>query len=230
MNKGKVKKKIYKRWWFWTVAIIFILILANPLNNNSKTIKEKNSVESDKKKSEEKVVEDKTKTRDNSTAVETVLATGNFIVGQDIPKGRYVCTSDSSGNFIIYDKDNIPVVNEILGDENFGVTKVTVDIKDGEKIDIGGIKNVKFTPANTELLQELTTGIWEVGLDIKEGRYVASSAKGQGNFIVYRKGLPITNEILSDSGEFGVPSITLEIKNGDLIQISALEKVIFNSK
>jgi hypothetical protein len=75
------------------------------------------------------------------------LSTETYTVGQDIPKGRYVAktTSDGSGNFVIYDGSNL-VVNEILSNTSvYGIPSVTVNLKDGETIEISGINSVIFT-------------------------------------------------------------------------------------
>lgn len=75
------------------------------------------------------------------------LYSGRFIVGEDIGKGRYTATSTGgTGNFIIYNKSNIPKTNEILGDS--GVKQVTVDLDDGDIITISGLNQVNFAPTN----------------------------------------------------------------------------------
>lgn len=242
MEQIKVKKKFYKKWWFWTIVVI-LLIGAIGGNASQGTTKKDdaskpvatNNASSGEKPKEEPKEESKeepkeeTKTRDNSTAVLTTLGAGSFIVGTDIPAGRYVCTGDSSGNFFVYEKE-FPVVNEILGgQENLGVSSVTIDLKDGQKIEISGINNVTFTPAETKLLTELSAGTWIVGFDIAPGRYVCASAGGNGNFFVYRNGLPRVNEILG-GGEFGVENVTTDLKDGDKVQICGMDKVIFTVK
>lgn len=47
--------------------------------------------------------------------------------------------------FYVYEKE-FPVVNEILGgQENLGVSSVTIDLKDGDKVQICGMDKVIFT-------------------------------------------------------------------------------------
>lgn len=232
-----VKKKFYKKWWIWAIAVVVVLGVAGSAGeagkkatSNSEVFKNETSLtkpsENKNVKKEEPVKEGET--RDNSSAKETTLSTGKFVVGEDIPVGRYICTSDSSGNFIVTDKNGLPIINEILGNDDLGVSKVTSDFKDGEKIEISGMKNVHFTPAETKVSNELSAGNWVVGLDIDPGKYVAEVNNGQGNFIVYKNGFPTVNEILDASGNMGVPSVTLKLEKGEVISISGLNQVVFN--
>lgn len=168
-------------------------------------------------------------TRDNSSAKETDLGTGSFIVGTDIPAGRYVCSSKSSGNFIVQD-GQMPVVNEILGGGDFGVDSVTVDLLNNQVINISGMPNVNFKPAETALRTELTTGEWVVGLDIEPGRYICEPLEGSGNFNVYDGSFPTVNEILGSASGFGVPSVTATLKEGNVVKISGLKTVKFTAK
>ena len=206
MSSGK--KPIFKRWWFWLIVIILIIAFANGGEEGGDSTKQE-SVEEAEVTEEENVEEDTAEqaeedadeeeeaaarlneedsqklTRDNSSAEETTLNTGTFTVGEDISEGRYVITGDGSGNLFVYDGD-FPVVNEILDPTGeFGVKSVTTDIKDGQQIEISGISNVTFTPAETSISNILTTGTWIVGLDIAPGRYDAAAPSGSGNFFVY---------------------------------------------
>ena len=174
---------------------------------------------------------DREMSRNNSSAVLTTLNTGKFEVGTDIPEGRYVITGDGNGNLFIYDENDVPYVNEILGGGDFGVESVTTDIKSGDKIEISGINNVTFTPASTFMHEDaLTTGNWVVGLDIAPGRYDITSADGSGNLFIYNTtGWIEVNEILG-GGDFGVEKVTTKLEEGYIITISGINKVNFKLK
>lgn len=80
-----------------------------------------------------------------TTMKQDSLTTGDWIVGIDFEPGRYDVTSTGgNGNFFVYDDSDFPVVNEILGGGEFGVEKVTVNLKDGYVISIQGMNEVKF--------------------------------------------------------------------------------------
>lgn len=257
MARNKEKKPFYKKWWVWCLVIIILLILFNTRgdndtnNNGNNTEISNNNTEANDNKVEDvndnqDTEQDKTAnakptaqatqepentlSRDNSSAVLTELNTGSFMVGTDIPAGRYVISGDGSGNLIIYNSSGVPYINEILGGD-IGVNTVTTDISEGDKIDISGINKVTFTPAETKLSEgTLTTGNWIVGLDIQAGRYDAESTSGNGNLFVYNKqGLPVVNEILG-GGDIGVDKVTIDLKDGNMISISGMNEVKFTKK
>jgi hypothetical protein len=165
--------------------------------------------------------------REHSAAVLTTLNTGKFKVGTDIPEGRYRITGDGNGNLFIYDTNDVPYVNEILGGGDFGVESVTTDLRTGETIEISGMKKATFTPAETTLYKDaLTTGNWIVGLDVPEGRYdIKSVGGGSGNLFIHNvTGWIEVNEILG-GGEFGVDTVTVELKEGYSITIGGMNQV-----
>lgn len=216
--------KSFKRKWLGLLLVATLGIAAVGCSSTTPSDSGDGTTKTEDKK------EEKAQTRDNSTAKETTLAAGTFYVGEDVPVGRYVVSGDSTGNFFVYDKSGMPKVNEILGTDGFGVETVTINLEEGQKIEISGINNVKFVPAETKMLSELSSGSWEVGLDVEPGRYIASVDEGTGNFFVYRKGLPKVNEILDASAGMGVQNVTIELEKGDVIQINGLEKVKLEKK
>jgi hypothetical protein len=175
------------------------------------------------------------KTRDNSSARLTKLGAGTYTVGADVPPGRYVITAakGESGNLSATTDDDPLAINEILGDAGgLGVPSVTTSLVKKEVIKIEGLSHVTFRPASTRLRKALSTGDWEVGLDIAPGRYVATPKKGQsGNFTVYdTDGLPATNEVLGKAGGLGVPNVTLALTDKEEINISGISIVTFIKK
>ena len=167
---------------------------------------------------------------------EVTLFTGEWVVGEDIKAGRYVITTDEgeSGNFFIKESpDGSSRENEILGVSAIGsgVSSITTYLKDGEVIEISGLNNVYFTPKDSELVTELGTGTWVVGLDVKPGKYIATVDEGQsGNFFVRDlNGSTSVNEILGVSGiGTGVEKIKIKVEEGQLIEVSGIEKVYLN--
>jgi hypothetical protein len=129
-----------------------------------------------------------------------------------------------SGNFIVQGTDSY---DEILGSaSDLGVPKLRAQISDGDSIQISSLSQVTFTPVTTPFVTThsqvtLYAGTWTVGQDLGPGRYVAMPGPGQsGNFIVTDEGV---DEILG--GSMGVPSVTLNLKNGDVIQVGSLSQV-----
>ena len=182
-----------------------------------------------------KVNLEKILSRDNSLAEETNLTTGAFIVGQDIPAGRYVFTGDGIGTLSISDGE-IVVINETIDSTtNEGVPTVTTDLYDGQKIEVLGGNNLNITPAQTLVRTSLSTGNWVVGLDIQPGNYICEpvmdntegSLKGRGTLIIYDGEMALINEILDSTGEEGVKDLKVELKTGQTISICNLPQVKF---
>ncbi|MFA2720642.1 hypothetical protein [Bacillus paranthracis] len=65
------------------------------------------------------------------------LGSGEYVVGKDVPAGRYKATPVGQGsNFVVYDRDGIAVVNTILGSSDTGGTgDYTFFCKDGNRIE-----------------------------------------------------------------------------------------------
>jgi uncharacterized protein YjdB len=161
------------------------------------------------------------------------LSAGNWKAGKDLPAGRYqITTSSGSGNLFIGIGTN-HFVNEILssGEDGFGVTVVTTDIKAGDTIQIAGLDSVKFTRVTNVKSNTLHSGYWTVGKDIASGRYKATTTSGSGNLIIHRGSNLTVNEILSSKADgFGVTSVTVILKSGDRIYISGLDQVKFTKR
>jgi hypothetical protein len=159
----------------------------------------------------------------------TTLGAGTFSGGKDVPVGLYVVTAPGqSGNFIVTGTDTY---NEIFGQ---GVTKIRVQISDGDQIQLSGLSSVAFTPVSTPFVTThsrviLFAGTFIVGQDIGAGRYVATTTPGSsGNFIV--SGTDSVNEILGQNGVGSVPSVTTDLTDGDVISISGLGQVTMAPK
>jgi len=163
------------------------------------------------------------------TGKATTLGAGTFSGGKDVPVGLYNVTAPGqSGNFIVSGTDSY---NEIFGQ---GVTKIRVQISDGDQVQLSGLSSVTFTPVSTQFVTTHThvtlyAGTFIVGQDIGAGRYVATTTPGNsGNFIV--SGADSVNEILGQNDAGGVPSVTTDLTDGDVITISGLGQVTMTPK
>ena len=157
------------------------------------------------------------------------LGTRAFTGGTDVAAGLYDVTTgpDQSGNFIVNGTDSY---NEVLDSSSSrGVTRIRVQISNGDQIQISGLSQVFFTPVSTPFVTThsaatLYAGTWTVGQDLGPGRYVATAGAGQhGTFTITGEGV---NEIMSSDSRSGTASnVTFSVQNGDLIEISGLNQV-----
>ena len=89
------------------------------------------------------------------------------------------------------------------------------------------------TPAPVAPTREVTgtattlgAGTFSGGKDVAPGLYDVRAGGGQsGNFFV--NGTDGYNEILGTNHGFGVPTVRVQISNGDSIQVSGLSQVVF---
>lgn len=160
------------------------------------------------------------------------LGAGTFTTGKDVQSGLYDVTPvQGQGNFIVNDSSDKLKINKVLGtSQGIGVSKVRVEIAEGDKIQLQSINKAHFEPVTTPYITEaksisLYSGVWKAGKDIAIGRYKAVPASGSGNFIVYdQSGMPKVNEVLGgDAG--GVKEVTFDIEDGDIINIANLNQV-----
>jgi hypothetical protein len=158
------------------------------------------------------------------------LGAGNFTGGTDVAPGLYDVTTGSgqSGNFIVSGTDSYNEVLDSAGGR--GVPEIRVQISNGDQIQISGLAQAFFTPVSTPFVTtqsavSLYAGTWTVGQDLGPGRYVATPGTGQsGTFIITAEGV---NEHLSSAPRHGSASssVTFNVQDGDVIEISNLAQV-----
>jgi len=160
-----------------------------------------------------------------------------YIAGVDIEPGRYMVTAETGfGGFVVYEVGTeYPEISEAIGyfaDPHY-IPSVAVTLVDTQEIMIYGSKlnRLTFTPLDTELLTELCTGVWVVGMDILPGTYVVRSKDGRsGDLTLFDGDLPIARVSLGDSGGAFKTSEIITIKEGEIIRISNIPTVSFEQE
>lgn len=174
--------------------------------------------------------------RSNIGAEEIII---NAVV-RDMPdiipnKGRYsispIMSQDGfpqSGRVLIYDQDNVLLVSEVF-DSFYGVGSVTVDLNGSHSVHVDGINQAMITPVDTQLSNELSAGIWEVGKDIEAGEYsVYVPEYGFGDLHVFEEGKPPrVFEFLDASPE---SKVNIQLIEGQRLRVSGLSLLQFEPK
>lgn len=157
------------------------------------------------------------------------LGSGNFTGGTDVAPGLYDVTTGPGqrGNFVVSGSDSY---NEVLDSSgNRGVPEIRVQISNGDQIQISGPSQVYFTPVSTPLVTShravsLYAGTWTVGQDLGPGGYVATPGTGQsGTFVITAEGVNVN--LSSEPRRGAVSSVTFDVQDGDVIEISGLKQV-----
>ena len=90
----------------------------------------------------------------------------------------------------------------------------------------GGYSTVTIKPVKTELSTELTTGIWDVGLDIEPGNYTISIPDGYGFVQIFEEGKdPQLFELMG--GELTDSKSQVQLKEGQKVRVSKVSMVKF---
>lgn len=164
------------------------------------------------------------------------LEDGQYVVGEDVPAGRYVITGQEPGNLMIENNENRNTsIMETLNDEDIdmGVPSATVDLTEGDEIELMGLELTTFTPVKERTRSDvLTTGTWDVGTDIEPGSYeVTTTGSKSGKIMVYEGigELPLVDQPIDPEGELGPESVTLELEEGQQVIVSVSPELSFEA-
>lgn len=165
--------------------------------------------------------------RSNSAAtnvfIEPILQEGNDVT---LPEGRYEITALMAGNVFVRDEHGTLLFHDIIARSPYGVERITVDVNGKHIIHVDGFDNVMITPVPTQLSNELSPGIWEVGKDIKAGNYTVKGT-GLGYLQIFEQGQsPQVFEVIG----WGSESVSeIQLKDGQKIKITGAQTVQFNT-
>ncbi|AZZ60065.1 hypothetical protein DSM07_01350 [Oenococcus sp. UCMA 16435] len=241
----KIKKPFYKKWWFWVIVVIFFIGAATGGGSSSKTSKSSNNhvkaaVSSTKKT---KTVASSSSSASSSsvasapanTAKTVDLATGNWSVGtgKDIEPGWYTITATGgSGNLQTDDGEVNAILGTTIDNDLDQVDSYRADLKSGQTLQLSGLQGIHLAAITSRIPIDsgnLSAGSYEIGYDIKPGRYTISAVQGSGNL---QTDDGIVNEILGTTADASLGQVTNvtvnlikgETLNSSLEQISLIKK------
>lgn len=166
--------------------------------------------------------------RSNANTKE-VIVDAIYNEGKDVslPEGRYLITGQLTGNVYIRDKEGKELFHALLAPSPLGVDSVSVDVNSHHVVHVDGFHEVYITPIPTQQLTELSSGIWEVGKDIKEGKYKVTGNE-LGYLQIFEKGKsPQVYEVI---GGDGATTIDVDLKNGQKLLVKNLLHIKFEAK
>ncbi len=190
MENTKVKKPIYKRWWFiLIVAVVVISAIGTAGKGNDKTAANTPASQEASEASEPTSTEnDSTDTSADSKAPDVVqYAAGVYKVGSEIPAGLYKVETDTFMNLAYFErlKDSNMNFESIIANITFN-NNGYVRISDTDayfKIQGATIYPFDIQSAEPNYSDEYGDGIFLVGVDIAPGEYkvsVSDSTTGIG--------------------------------------------------
>jgi len=202
----EVKKPIWKRWWFWLLAVIVVIAIGTSGEDNRST-----QTTSPGTQSNPAVSQGTTDNKPSSDAIKS----GMYKVGVDLPAGEYVIVG--SGYFEV-DKDSTGSFDAILANDNFA-NRTIITVKDGQyfKFDRGAAYPIAKAPAvdtNSKVLKE---GMYLVGKDFPAGEYKVE-AEGSGYYETDKDSLHGLNSIIANDNFDGTRYVT--VKAGQYLKLS----------
>jgi len=171
---AKNKKSFYTKWWVWAIAIVVIIGIATSQGNGSP-----NSTAQTANATTSSTASPGIDTKSNATKQESKepkFGTGQYLVGKDISAGLYkvkLTDTFTKMGYVERSKDldmstDSILANIILSGDGY------VEIKD---TDVAvKLQGVEITPIDIKSLtpnlkNEVSDGIYLVGIDIKPGTY-----------------------------------------------------------
>ncbi|MGL4762964.1 MAG: hypothetical protein ACRCWG_16200 [Sarcina sp.] len=229
-NLGYGKRPFYKRIWFWILVVILIVLLSMAIVMSyfvANVKEEKANVINPIMRSSTVVVQNITGEDgniNNSKAKKVTLGSGKFLVGKEIQQGLYIVETTTTGNISVYNSKNekIQEMNVINKGTSTPMKSIFL-LKEGDIVEIQGLKNVDFTPYTRDFKTVLNTGIYEVGLDVKQGDYIMEIPSSNGMITINNPiGMPLFSQILNNQGS---QNIKITLSKGDTITINGIEGV-----
>lgn len=141
--------------------------------------------------------------------------------------GRYMITGYPTGNISIFDSKGEQILREIVGDYA-GATSLTVSVEESYTVRAdGGYDSINIFTTPTSLKTDLTTGIWEVGTDIKAGTYTISLDQGYGYLQILEKEKDsILYELIG--GTIGRTESIVTLKEGQWLRVTDASLITFS--
>lgn len=228
---GYGKQPFYKRIWFWVLVIILIILLGISLgfadlisiSQNTTTIQDQRPIV----KSSTQIIQGFTAqdgTINNKNAKETTLTEGKFIVGKDIPQGIYIAQTTMSGTINVYNSNGQKLQeNSIVEKGSQTPLKSIIMLKDGDAIDIQGMRSVKFVPYTRDYKTILNQGVYTIGTDVEQGNYMMEIPTGTGMISINNPlGMTVFSEMLNNNG---AQNIKITLVNGDMIIVNGISGI-----
>lgn len=166
--------------------------------------------------------------RSNANTKEVII-NAIYNEGKDVslPEGRYQITGQLTGNVFIRDSEGKELFHALLAPPPLGVDSIVVDVSNTHVVHVDGFQEVYISPVPTLLLTELSSGIWEVGKDIEEGKYKVTG-NDLGYLQIFEKGK--SPQVYEVFGGDGANTIDVVLKNGQKLIINGLLNINFEAK
>lgn len=180
----KIKKPIWKKWWFWFIAFCVVAGTIGATQDkdkiNDKKVAKEETVEkkekSDTKKEVEKKEEKPAPKKEEKPKI-TTYKEGMYKIGTDLAAGDYYVKATSTGYFQI-SSDSTGALTSIIANDNFSGNAI-VTVTDGQYLEVKRAVIIPLAEAPAPSGDQLKDGMYRVGVDLPAGEYKVT-ASGMG--------------------------------------------------
>ncbi|WP_052045139.1 hypothetical protein [Caloranaerobacter azorensis] len=222
-QKQKIKKPFYKRWWFITLVVVFLIALIasdgeDSNNSNVKTSETQSFVEQSENKSNETMAEQTSEEKKEPEKQITKYKAGTYKIGTDMPAGEYKLFADGIMPYYAINKDSSGSLDSIISNDSFSnFTYVTV--KNGQYLELKGCfaVPVEEAPAYEPVNGKYISGKYKVGFDIPAGEYKVIAENSMAYVEVSKDSLGSLDSIITNDNFENSKYIT--VKDGQYLKI-----------
>ncbi|WP_077703131.1 hypothetical protein [Virgibacillus dokdonensis] len=221
----KVKKPIFKRWWFWVLAVIIILGgIGSLVEETPEKADDDQEVNAEKDTKEEPKAEkkEKEKPKKEENPKTKAIEAGTYKVGSDIDPGEYLVFADSMG-YIENAKDSKGQVESIIFNANLtSGSHHYVTLNDGNYFKMQGAEMYPVDKAPNVKPDDgvYKDGMYKVGKDIDPGEYKVTLESGMGYYEVAKNSAGGVNNIITNENVQADTYITIE--DGQYIKLQGV--------
>lgn len=229
----KKKKPLYKRWWFWVLAVFLGFFLLGvigssgdssdvPSQHSSNTVQSSPSQSPQTPSVTDPIETDPPATKPPVTEPEvTVYKSGMYKVGSDIEAGIYfiTCTSGNSA-YVEVCSDSSGKFSSIVANENVS-TFFFISVSDGQYLSVDNGTFVKAEDAvvpGCDVDGNYGAGMYRVGIDIPAGEYKVTPKPGDSFYCEVTSDCSGTFSSIV-SNEYSESAIYISVVDGQFLTV-----------
>lgn len=227
MGDNIVKKSIFKRWWFWAIAVIIIIAATSGINKNTENGSlpspgaTQNNTTGGNTAAPQSPTPAATGTGTKTADKTASYKEGMYKIGVDLPAGEYIIISEGFlPAYFQVSSNSSGSLESIISNDNFNGNRY-ITVNDGQYLEIRGSRAYALdkAPALKPENGKYGEGMYKVGKDIDAGEYKVTPESGAiSSYVeVTRDSRGILDSIVSNDNFKAEKYIT--IKDGQYIKL-----------
>lgn len=186
MSDSAVKKSLFKRWWFWAIAVIIVIAVTRGGNKDNE-----GTPSPSPGNTQNNTTINNTAVPQNTAPAVTAEGTGTggkfvsyregmYKIGADLPAGEYIIISEGFlPAYYQVSSDSSGSLDSIVSNDNFNGNRY-ITVSEGQYLEIKG--SIAYSADNAPALRSADgkygEGMYKVGRDINAGEYKVTPEEG----------------------------------------------------